>query len=165
MENQDILGALTRIAPEQILSALILVKQGKTYDLGLEINERIPQGDPGTFTPFSYLTRVSPEAMGKQGPFQFSAETIIGCLHVSTHIDAFIHVQYEDRVFGGAQAADLRTDRGWKQYGMETVTIRTGAAGSECPYWRILSMEIPDEPRIVAILASAPGLSRSAMRR
>jgi kynurenine formamidase len=121
METQEVLGALARIAPEDLLSALSLVKQGKTYDLGLEINERIPQGGPGAFTPFSYLTRVSPEDMQKQGPFQFSAETIIGCLHVSTHIDAFVHIQYENRIFGGAKAEDVRTDRGWTQYGMETV--------------------------------------------
>ncbi len=121
MEAQDVFGALARIAPADLLSALSLVKQGKTYDLGLEINERIPQGGPGAFTPFSYLTRVSPEEMGKQGPFQFSAETIIGSLHVSTHIDAFVHIQYENRIFGGAQAAEVRTDRGWTQYGIETV--------------------------------------------
>lgn len=121
MEAQDVFGALARIAPADLLSALALVKQGKTYDLGLEINERIPQGNPGAFTPFSYLTRVSPEEMGRAGPFQFSAETIIGSLHVGTHIDAFVHIQYENRIFGGAQAADARTDRGWTQYGMETV--------------------------------------------
>jgi kynurenine formamidase len=119
-QKQDI-GALDRITPVELLSALSLVRQGMIYDLGLEINENIPQGGPGAFTPFSYLTRVSPEEMGKQGPFQFSAETIIGALHVSTHIDAFIHIQAENRIYGGALAADVRTDRGWKQYGMETV--------------------------------------------
>jgi len=118
---QNTFGALDQITPAELLSALTLVKQGKTYDLGLEINERIPQGNPGAFTPFSYMTRVSPEEMAKQGPFQFSAETIIGSLHVSTHIDAFVHIQYQNRIFGGAQAADVRTDRGWTQYGIETV--------------------------------------------
>lgn len=121
MEVQNIFGALERITPADLLSALSLVKQGKTYDLGLEINENIPQGNPGAFTPFSYLTRVSPEEMRRRGPFQFSAETIIGSLHVSTHIDAFVHIQYENRIFGGANAADVRTDRGWTQYGIETV--------------------------------------------
>ncbi len=122
------IGALARITPEIQLSALALAKQGKTYDLGMEINEAMPQGDPGAFVPFAFLTRRSPEQTIKRTPFQHSVESIIGTLHTSTHIDAFIHVQTENKTYGGHDVRDIRDDGGWKKFGMETVPPIIGRA-------------------------------------
>ncbi len=112
-------GALSRIDSEALLAALALPRQGRVYDLGLELNERIPHN--AEFTRFALAFTHTPEGTGANSPFQFSADSIIGALHVGTHMDALIHVQAEDRIFGGELAREIRTDRGWKKHGMETV--------------------------------------------
>ena len=121
-------GALARITPDVLMSAFSLVQQGKIYDLGMEINEAMPQGDPGVFVPFAFLTRRSPEQTIKRTPFQHSVESIVGTLHTSTHIDALIHVQAENKTYGGFDVRDIRDDGGWKKFGMETVPPIMGRA-------------------------------------
>jgi kynurenine formamidase len=113
------IGALSRIDNVALMSAFSGVSSGRVFDLVLEINDRIPN-NPG-FVRFSLAFTRTPEMMGKISPFQASVEVIVGTLHVSTHMDAFIHIQAEDRIYGGDLASDARDDKGWKKYGMETV--------------------------------------------
>lgn len=117
-------GALSRIAPAAVLDALRIPRAGKVYDLGLELNDAIPSN--AAFTPLKLTFTHTPEETGKVSPFQFSADTFTGGLHIGTHMDAFIHVQAEDRIFSGGLAREARTERGWKQYGMETVAPMVG---------------------------------------
>jgi kynurenine formamidase len=124
---QDV-GALARIGPEQVLAGLGLAGNGRVYDLGLEINEQMPQGARGVFVPFARAFSATPEGTGLDEPFSFAAEVIIGTQHTSTHIDAFVHIQSEGRIYGGARAADARGDQGWIQHGMETVPPIVGRA-------------------------------------
>ncbi len=112
-------GALARIDAATLMAALAVPRDGRVYDLGLELNEHIPHG-PG-FTRFAHTFTHTPESTGANSPFQFSADTIVGALHVGTHMDAFIHVQAEDRIFGGALASEVLTERGWQEHGIETV--------------------------------------------
>ncbi len=111
-------GALERMGASEVLAGLSLPRAGRVYDLGLEINERIP---PGPATPFSMAFRVTPEGTGVGEPYQYTAEVIHGNLHCGTHLDALIHVQAEGRVYGGVLASEARDDRGWTRNGMETV--------------------------------------------
>jgi kynurenine formamidase len=117
-------GALSRTTPATVFDALRVPRDGRVYDLGLELNDEIPSNT--AFTPLSLRFTHTPEETGANSPFQFSADTFSGGLHIGTHMDAFIHVQAEDRVFGGSLARELRTDRGWTQYGMETVAPMVG---------------------------------------
>jgi kynurenine formamidase len=114
-------GALERIGREQVLASLGLARSGLIYDLGLEINERMPQGARGVFVPFSRAFSATPEGTGLNEPFSFAAEVIIGTQHTSTHIDAFVHIQSGGQIFGGGRAAESRSDQGWLVHGMETV--------------------------------------------
>lgn len=118
LQPEDV-GALCRIDAAALLAALAIPRHGKTYDLGLELNAAIPHNR--AFTRFAHLFTHTPEGTGAASPFQFSADSIIGALHVGTHMDALIHVQAEDRIYGGALAREVRTDSGWTQFGMETV--------------------------------------------
>ena len=93
-------GALARVSPAAVLDALRLPQSGRVYDLGLELNDRIPSNP--AFTPLSLQFTHRPDESGKGSPFQFSADTFTGGLHIGTHMDAFVHVQAENRVFGGA---------------------------------------------------------------
>lgn len=121
-------SALDRLTERGLLEAVGLVERGTVYDLGLPLDERIPQGNPGAFTPFSFTWRVTPESTGSADGYQYAAETIIGCPHVSTHIDAFVHCQAEGRVFGGESAAEARGDRGFRVHGAETIRPILGRA-------------------------------------
>lgn len=112
-------GALRRISGENVRLAAQAVAAGRVYDLGLEINNRIPN-NPG-FVRFERAFTATPEVTGMTSPFQASVEMIVGTLHVSTHIDALIHVQSEGKIYGGELARNARDDKGWKKHGMETV--------------------------------------------
>jgi hypothetical protein len=120
-------GALARITHVETLAALALPKSGGIYDLGMELNRDIPH-IPG-FAKFSIAFTQTPEGTGKRTwPFQYSAESLFGALHVGTHMDALIHVQSAGRIFGGSQANEARDDSGWKEYGQETVGPIVGRA-------------------------------------
>lgn len=116
-----VVGALTRIAPAQVLGASALVRQGRVWDLGLELNENVPQGNPGAFTPFSFTWRVTPEGSNRGHQYRYAAETITGAVHVGTHIDGLAHVATGGLIYGGHDAGEARTDRGFSVLGMETV--------------------------------------------
>ncbi|MBN8995067.1 MAG: cyclase family protein [Rhizobiales bacterium] len=117
-------GALARISPATVLEALRLPRSGRVYDLGLELNDRIPSNP--AFTPLSLQFTHRPDESGKGSSFQFSADTFSGGLHIGTHMDAFVHVQAGNRVFGGAAIGEALGPKGWTQYGMETVRPMIG---------------------------------------
>jgi kynurenine formamidase len=115
-------GALGRITSETVLSSLALVRRGRVYDLGLEIDEYVPQGSRAYLPSFSKSFSMTPEGTGGAGsPLTYSAETIVSTLHISTHIDALIHVQSYGQVFGGAATSEVRGDQGWRVHGAETI--------------------------------------------
>jgi kynurenine formamidase len=120
------LSALARLTPEHVRAALALVRTGTVYDLGLEINERMPQGARGQFVPFSRAFSTTPEMTARDEVFSFSTEVVIGTLHTSTHIDAFAHVQADGRVFDGVDASEARSDQGWRVHGVETIAPIVG---------------------------------------
>src|SRR3954447_11282427 len=73
-------GALARIDQAERSAALSLARTGRIFDLGLEINRRIPHTPD--FARFSFAFTQTPEGTGAKSPFQFSAEVITGALHV-----------------------------------------------------------------------------------
>jgi kynurenine formamidase len=115
----DDTGALARIGRSELLAGLGLVRAGRVYDLGMDIDERMPGGPPDAFPRFARSFCATP---GRQaGAFDYAAEVIFGTLHTSTHIDALVHVQRDGRIFGGALDADVRGDRAFTQHGVETI--------------------------------------------
>jgi kynurenine formamidase len=117
--RSDHTGALARIGPAERLAALALVQTGHVYDLGMDIDERMPGGPPEAFPRFARSFCATP---GRQnGAFDYAAEAIFATLHTSSHIDAFVHVQRDGRIFGGALDTEVRGDRGFSQHGVETI--------------------------------------------
>jgi kynurenine formamidase len=119
--KQTDIGALLRIGSAHVREAVGLVRHGRVYDLGLEINDRMPQGPREAFVPFSMAFSTTPEGSNPGSPFQFAAEVVIGALHTSTHIDAFVHVQSHGRAYGDALGSEIRNDRGFVRNGAETI--------------------------------------------
>jgi kynurenine formamidase len=124
--SESAIGALSMIRHETVRSALGLAKEGEVFDLGLEIGARIPHNSE--FARFSMAFTHTPEGTVAKSPFQYSVEAITGVLHIGTHIDAFVHVQKDGKIFGGHSASEARDDRGWKKHGMETVPPIVGRA-------------------------------------
>jgi kynurenine formamidase len=122
----ETIGALSRINSETVRSALGLPRAGQVYDLGLELNSRIPHNPE--FVRFAMSFTHTPEATGALSPFQYSVESVFGALHVGTHIDSLIHIQKGGRIYGGHLASTSRDDRGWKRHGAETVPPILGRA-------------------------------------
>jgi kynurenine formamidase len=120
------IGALSRIDNRAVQDALGIPKNGRVFDLGLELNAQIPHNSE--FVRFALAFTHTPEATSKASAFQYAVESIFGALHIGTHIDAFIHVQKEGRIYGGHLARDSRDDRGWKRHGIETVPPIVGRA-------------------------------------
>ena len=124
--NTEAIGALSRISDGAVQTALGLAKTGRVYDLGLELNSAIPHNPE--FVRFAMSFTHTPEGTGARSPFQYSVESVFGALHIGTHIDSFIHIQKEGRIYGGHLASEARDDRGWKRHGIETVPPILGRA-------------------------------------
>lgn len=120
------IGALSRINEAVVRGALSLPKAGKVYDLGLELNSNIPHNPE--FVRFAMSFTHTPEGTGACSPFQYSVESVFGALHIGTHIDSFIHIQNQGRIYGGHSASDSRGDRGWTRHGAETIPPILGRA-------------------------------------
>jgi kynurenine formamidase len=112
--------ALERIGSEQILAAINIVRAGRVYDLGLDLNSSVPQGPPGAFDPFSFRWVHLPEA-GHDGLYQFAAESIGGTPHIGTHIDGLMHATSGTTTFGGHDFAEVCTASGFKSDGIGSV--------------------------------------------
>ena len=125
-ETAAAIGALSRIDDGIRRGALELPRAGKVYDLGLELNSSIPHNPE--FVRFAMSFTHTPEGTGARSPFQYSVESVFGALHIGTHIDSFIHIQKEGRIYGGHSASDSRDDRGWKRHGAETIPPILGRA-------------------------------------
>jgi kynurenine formamidase len=125
-ETAAAIGALSRIDDGIRRGALSVAKAGKVYDLGLELNSSIPHNPE--FVRFAMSFTHTPEGTGARSPFQYSVESVFGALHIGTHIDSFIHIQKEGRIYGGHSASDSRDDRGWKRHGAETIPPILGRA-------------------------------------
>jgi kynurenine formamidase len=124
--GSEAIGALSRIGEHSVQAALAIPRRGRVFDLGLEINSRIPHNPE--FVRFAMAFTHTPETTGKASAFQYSLESVFGALHIGTHIDSLIHVQKNDRIYGGHLAIDSRDDRGWKKRGIETVPPIVGRA-------------------------------------
>jgi kynurenine formamidase len=117
-------GAMRLLTPERIAAAARLVRTGRVFDLGLELSNRIPHMDREVIVPFTVSSYRTPEDMARRYQMQgitFALETIIGGIHQGTHIDAFVHCQFEGKIYGGHDMAETRDDFGWNRHGAETI--------------------------------------------
>lgn len=118
-------GALARLTPAVTLHALGLVRTGEVVDLGSTLSRDMPRGrGDDTFAPFQVLRhRTSRDIVRgeEMAGASFSTELVMGTPHVGTHLDAFCHVQYDGRVYGGATAGDAEGDFGWRAQAMEGI--------------------------------------------
>jgi kynurenine formamidase len=135
----DELGTLNYISPECVNRAASLVKQGRSYNLGIEFDAYGPQGAHGfRRNPIHLMTldggdREMVERLGGWGgeteeqismiwrsPMRFNDDFIIMPLQCATQWDALSHVYYDQQLYNGF-SADTCTSLGASKDGIDKV--------------------------------------------
>jgi kynurenine formamidase len=115
-------GALDRITEAKRLEALALVRQGRLYDLGHVLDERVPVF-PGRYfrqTLVSTAHHANGEGVG-ENRVNWITEIVSGTTQLGTHLDTLGHLQIGDRGYGGWSVAELAGPSGLTRLGAETV--------------------------------------------
>jgi kynurenine formamidase len=115
-------GALDRITAAKRLEALALVRQGRLYDLGHVLDERVPVF-PGRYfrqTLVSTAHHANGEGVG-ENRVNWITEIVSGTTQLGTHLDTLGHLQIGDRGYGGWSVAELAGPSGLTRLGAETV--------------------------------------------
>ena len=112
---------LDRLGPEELLSALRGVTEGRVLELSTTFGRDMPQGSPDAFYGFRVTQYRTPKALtSKASPgFDFSMDVITASPHLGTHIDGLAHISCHGRMFGDHELADVYSDFGWTANGME----------------------------------------------
>jgi len=116
----DEIGALNLIGPDAVRAAAGLVREGVVLSLAQEISTAmpLPAHRPGV-THLMGRDGGDYAAGGRRpGGFQFAEDTIVMPLHTGTHIDALCHCWYDDELYNGHAATEVRS-RGAGRLGME----------------------------------------------
>ena len=117
------LGKLALIDDAKRASALALVKQGRTFDLGHVLDERVPVF-PGRYFKQTLVTtahHANPGGGVGENDVNWITELVSGTMQLGTHLDALAHLQMGDRGYGGFSVQDLADTNGVRHLGIETV--------------------------------------------
>ena len=100
-KDNNVLGALVHIKIKTLKKALKLIKHYKIYDLGFELSSQIPVSSADEVPRFLVLPFRTREGTRKEfdGGISFYAEIVQGFIHMSTHIDAFVHAQHNGKIY------------------------------------------------------------------
>ena len=123
----DQLGAGNLLTQERRLAALRSIGTGQVYDLSHEISPAAPFMAPNQ-TPFLMSIWASwrdsikrRRKMGATNDAGSNVERAEMTMHVGTHIDALGHFSIGDHLYNGRKAADVVTDWGLDQLGIEHI--------------------------------------------
>ncbi|MBB3103219.1 cyclase family protein [Azomonas macrocytogenes] len=117
----DEIGAANLLTPELVLNAAKLVKTGKTYALGIEINKDLPAFQHRSFK--LYNVQPGEQAGLTMGPnqFTFNDELVVAWTGVGTQLNGIGHIGIDNVYYNGNRAADIVTMEGVKKLGLEKV--------------------------------------------
>lgn len=119
--KDDQIGAANRLSNDKVLEAVKLVKEGKTYSLGINLNKDVPAFAPRSFN----LTVVQPNQQngGVIGPknFTYNDEILHTWLGIGTQLDGLGHVGIDGVYYNGFKAEDFAAIDGLKHLGVEKI--------------------------------------------
>ncbi len=118
----DQLGMLNHITDAKRAAALRLVRQGRLYDLGRVLDERVPVFPGRSFhqtlvTTAHHANRMSVGA----NDVNWITEVFSSTSQLGTHLDALSHLQIGGRGYNGWTAAELAEPWGVNRLGAETI--------------------------------------------
>jgi kynurenine formamidase len=116
------IGMLAHVDEAKRREALALVREGRLFDLGRILDEKVPVF-PGRHFRQTLVTTAHHANGGGVGENQVNwiTEIVSGTQQLGTHLDALSHLQIGDRGYNGWSVADLAGTAGVKRLGVETV--------------------------------------------
>lgn len=115
----DELGSFNMITSRSVLEAMKLVKVGKTYNLGIVIDDKLPAFPPRKFQ----ITILQPNQIttGGLGPtnMSYNDEVVTTWLGIGPQIDGLGHVGINHVYYNGNKAKDFAKVTGVTKLGME----------------------------------------------
>jgi kynurenine formamidase len=117
------LGRLALIDERKRAAALALVREGRMYDLGHVLDERVPVF-PGRYFKQTLVTtahHANPDGGVGENDVNWITELVSATMQLGTHLDALSHLQMGDHGYGGLSVRDLADVHGVRQLGIETV--------------------------------------------
>src|ERR671931_398020 len=134
----DELGMLNHVTEAKRLEALGLVREGRLYDLGRVLDERVPVF-PGRAFHQTLVTTAHHANMGGIGENRVNwiTEVISGTTQLGTHLDALSHLQIGDRAYNGRRVDDIASPSGEPGPGLEVAEwlAARGVALTGCDTW------------------------------
>ena len=109
----DEIGALNLLQPEVVKHAVSMVRSGRVFSLSQSISDRMlmPAHRSGVS---HFMSRDGGDYAG--GPsargtgFQFAEDTILMPMHTGTHLDGLCHCWYDDTLYNGFSAREVRSN-------------------------------------------------------
>jgi kynurenine formamidase len=110
-ENDEV-GALNFLGPDEVLASISTVRQGKTFTLQTPIGH--PHGDPAFPGPRFPAIRFNTNDQGtylggavqtRPGAGRYADDLIIMYLQSTSHYDALGHMWYDDEIYNGYSAS------------------------------------------------------------
>jgi kynurenine formamidase len=117
------LGKLALIDDAKRASALALVREGRVFDLGHVLDERVPVF-PGRYFKQTLVTtahHANPGGGVGENDVNWITELVSGTMQLGTHLDALAHLQMGERGYGGFSVQELADTNGVRHLGVETV--------------------------------------------
>src|SRR5439155_23174039 len=120
--EDDERGMLNHVTAAKRLAALRSVREGRVFDLGRVLDERVPVF-PGRAFHQTLVTTAHHANMGGVGENEVNwiSEVISGTTQLGTHLDALSHLQVGDRGYNGLRVSDIAAPGGVRLLGIETV--------------------------------------------
>jgi kynurenine formamidase len=118
----DQIGMLNHVDESKRVEAMRLVRNGRLYDLGHVLDERVPVF-PGRHFNQTLVTTAHHANDGGLGDNEVNWQIAVfsGTMQIGTHIDALNHLQAGDRGYNGLRVSELAETWGTNRLGAETV--------------------------------------------
>jgi len=119
----DEVGMLNHVDEAKRREALALVREGRLFDLGRVLDERVPVFPGRWFHQTLVTTAHHANADGGRGANRVNwiTEQVAGTQQLGTHLDALSHLQIGDRGYNGWRVHDLAGPAGVSRLGAESV--------------------------------------------
>jgi kynurenine formamidase len=120
---EDEIGMLNHIDDAKRVAAMSLVREGRIYDLGRPLDERLPVL-PGRYFRQTLVTtahHANPDGEIGDNDVNWVIEQVATTMVLGTHIDALSHLQIGARGYNGWTVEELAGLVGVKRLGAETI--------------------------------------------
>ena len=125
--DDDQIGTLNNVEPDDIVAAAGLIRKGKVFALGLSLKEPIQSGlFGGRWNPLHHMLATGTDAVaGKQDGdgkayLRYADDSVNMPCQASTQWDALCHIFLDDKMYNGYPATDV-TVQGAARLGIENV--------------------------------------------